>query len=106
MTEDTNAAVAETAAAAPTEAAATEGPKAHRPIPKDPMFPATGVIKLLKDKDGKQYGNGHNPKKPGSASFDRFAKYEDGMTVEAALNAGVIRGDLGHDTKKGFIQIV
>lgn len=97
-TETTSSAVAETAAS-------TEKP-AHRPIPKEPKFAETSVIKFGADKDGKSYGPEHNPKKPGSASADRFAKYRDGMTVKEALDAGVIRGDLDHDTKKGFITIV
>jgi len=78
----------------------------HRPIPKDPKYPATGVIKLLEDKEGKQFGADHNPKKAGSASADRFAKYTDGMTIEQARNAGILNGDFDNDTTKGFISVI
>jgi hypothetical protein len=85
-------------------AAAAEAPK--RAIPRDPKFSETSIITLLKDKDEKQFGADHNPKKPGSASFDRFARYVDGMTVKAAKEAGIQNGDLDNDVKKGFIDIV
>ena len=90
----------ETEAAA---AAATE--KKNRPIPKDPKYAGTSIISLNKDSEGKQYGADHNPKKPGSASHERFAKYVDGMTVAAAKEAGLLNGDLDNDVKKGFISI-
>ena len=44
-----------------------------------------------------------NPKKPGSASYDRFALYKDGMTVSEALAAGVTSGDVKWDSERGFI---
>lgn len=89
-------------------AATTEAPteKKSRPIPKDPKFSETSVIKLLADKDGKSYGAENNPKKPGTATHGRFAKYVDGMTVKAALEAGLTRGDLSYDKDKKFIDIV
>lgn len=89
-----------------TAAAGAEAPKEHRPIPRTPTYADTSVIKLLADKDGKVYGPENNPKKPGSASADRFAKYVDGMTVKAAKEAGIINGDFANDTKKAFIEIV
>lgn len=91
----------EAEAAVATEAAE----KKHRPIPKDPKYADTGVITLLADKDGKQYSAEHNPKKPGSASHERFSKYVDGMTVKAAKEAGLLNGDLDNDVKKGYISI-
>lgn len=90
-------------AAATTEASAE---KKSRPIPKDPKFSETSVIKLLADKDGKPYGAENNPKKAGTATHGRFAKYVDGMTVKAALEAGLTRGDLSYDKDKKFIDIV
>ena len=47
-----------------------------------------------------------NPKKPGSASFDRFALYRVGMTVNEAIAAGVKREDIAwdSDSKRGFIK--
>jgi hypothetical protein len=46
-----------------------------------------------------------NPKRAGSAAHGRYALYQDGMTVEEALAAGVTSGDLQYDTAKGFITI-
>lgn len=47
-----------------------------------------------------------NPKKPGSASFDRYALYRVGMTVNEAIAAGVKREDVAWDSdpKRGFIR--
>jgi hypothetical protein len=93
------------AAASEVGAAEASAPK-HRPIPKDPKFSETSIISMCEDKDGKKYGDGHNPKKAGSASFERFAHYVDGMTVKSAIDAGLSRGDFDNDVKKGFITIV
>lgn len=46
-----------------------------------------------------------NPKKPGSESHTRFALYQDGMTVQAFLDAGGRKADLSWDQEKGFISI-
>lgn len=46
-----------------------------------------------------------NPKREGSKARERFAHYVDGMTVGAALDAGVTTPDLVYDTKHGFIAI-
>lgn len=46
-----------------------------------------------------------NPKTKGTDSYKRFSKYRSGMTVAAALKAGVLRGDLIWDTKHGFVSI-
>lgn len=47
-----------------------------------------------------------NPKKPGSASYDRFALYRVGMSVNDAIAAGVKREDIAwdSDSKRGFIK--
>ena len=83
--------------------AAEETKKA--PPPREPKFPDSKKITMLKDKEGKTFGKEYNPKKPGSASFDRFSRYVDGMTVKQALDAGILRGDLDHDSKKSFISV-
>jgi hypothetical protein len=63
-------------------------------------------ITLGKNAEGKTYDGGdNNPKRKGSKSFDKFAKYKDGMTVEQAAAAGVTGADLSWDTKHGFIKI-
>jgi hypothetical protein len=46
-----------------------------------------------------------NPKKSGSASYDRFAKYREGMTVSEAIAAGVTMADVKWDSERGFIQL-
>lgn len=88
-------------------AAAGEGEqkKVRLPPPREPKYADTCTIALLKDKEGVQFGKDHNPKKPGSASHDRFSRYSDGMTVGDATALGVLRGDLDNDVKKGYIQI-
>jgi hypothetical protein len=45
-----------------------------------------------------------NPKREGTESHVRFAKYKKGMTVAAALAAGVTRGDIDWDSKRSFIK--
>jgi hypothetical protein len=39
-----------------------------------------------------------NPKRPGTASFDRFALYQVGMSVDEAIAAGVKREDIAWDS--------
>ena len=46
-----------------------------------------------------------NPKRAGSKSYERFAGYADGMTVQAALDTGIITPDLVYDAAHGFIAI-
>jgi len=47
---------------------------------------------------------GPNPKKAGSASFDRFALYKVGMTVSEFLAAGGTMGDVKWDAERSFIK--
>jgi len=44
-----------------------------------------------------------NPKRPGSASRDRYALYQVGMTEAQLLERGVRRDDFRHDTQRGYI---
>lgn len=46
-----------------------------------------------------------NPKRPNTASWDRFAIYSDGMTVGSFLSKGGRRADLAWDSKHEFISI-
>jgi hypothetical protein len=46
-----------------------------------------------------------NPKRVGSATYERFARYETGMTVARALALGLTRNDLRWDADHGFIRI-
>lgn len=61
-----------------------------------PAFPADGKISLRVES---------NPKRKGSKSYDRFAHYKNGMTVEAAVKAGVLYADLKWDSEHGFIAV-
>lgn len=46
-----------------------------------------------------------NPKRKGSLSHARFAKYKNGMTLEAALAAGIKAADISYDEDHGFIKV-
>lgn len=66
----------------------------------------TAKIAFGKDKDGKSYNTtDNNPKRAGSKSGERFAKYKAGMTLEAAVEAGVSPADIKWDSDHGFITI-
>lgn len=79
---------------------ATPAPKPPKPdVPKSfGGYRGEQVISLGFNKDGKQYGPDNNPKRPGSKSAVRFALYKQGMTVKAAIDAGLESGDLVNDT--------
>lgn len=68
------------------------------PAPRQYKHADTAVITVL---------SASNPKKAGTASYDRFALYRTGMTVAQALTAGVTRADLDWDSnsKRNFIVI-
>lgn len=69
-------------------------------------YALTAKITLAKNAEGKAYnGADNNPKRKGSKSFDKFAKYKDGMTVEQAVAAGLTGADLSWDTSHKFITI-
>lgn len=46
-----------------------------------------------------------NPKRPGTSSHDRFARYRDGMTVAQFVAAGGTTGDLTWDQTHSFIRL-
>lgn len=46
-----------------------------------------------------------NPKRPGSASYDRFQLWHIGVTVDDYLNAGGRREDVRYDVKRGFVKL-
>lgn len=117
MTTEANQAKPAAAAAAPAAAkpadkpAAAAKPKAE---PKPPRFEPTGTIKLLKDKDGKQYGTGEgliNPKRANTKAHTWFANYKDGMTIAQLTEAftksgGSMNSNLDWDAKHGFVEYV
>ena len=44
-----------------------------------------------------------NPKKRGSASWDRYERYKSARTVGEFLDAGGTSGDLRHDWARGYV---
>ena len=46
-----------------------------------------------------------NSKRPGTASGDRFAKYQSARSVSEYLKLGGTRGDLAYDLKKGIVTV-
>ena len=46
-----------------------------------------------------------NPKKVGSKSYERFALYREGMTVQEFLLLGGTSGDIRYDVEHGFIRV-
>lgn len=86
---------------------AEKAPK-EKKEPKPPRYTAQSIVHLLSDADGKQYGPDHNPKRAGSASAERFARYRDGITVGELLDHEAqtkVFADLDYDVSKGFIEI-
>lgn len=94
----------------PKAAAAADKPKKE---PKPPKYAPTSVITLLKNKDGKQYGDGTGetvmPKRGKSA--ERFKLYKQGMTIQALTDAYAkaqytnMNGDVDWDIAHGFIEV-
>lgn len=86
-----------------------------RKTPRPKMAGATGglrarldahaIIHMGQDEAGTPFGSKNNPKRQGTASYDRFAKYKEGISVQKALEAGVTPADIRHDLKKGFISL-
>jgi hypothetical protein len=46
-----------------------------------------------------------NPKRKGTASHARFAKYKDGMTVDEFIKKGGTAADVNYDVKHGYISL-
>lgn len=82
-------------AAAKEAKAAAKGPKAPRAIKAGAIsYQLTDLISVLVE---------GNPKRGKSA--ERFALYQTGMTVAAALEAGVSRTDIVWDAGRGLIYV-
>jgi len=82
--------------------AATKAPKTAKPATEGgrkgraPAWPLDAKIKVLAKE---------NPKRAGSASFDRFALYSKNATVGDFLAAGGTSGDLHWDSEHEYISI-
>lgn len=87
-----------------TDATTTETTKKAPPT-RQPKFAGSTVISLGTDKEGAKFGPSNNPKKAGSKSAERFALYEDGMTVDQAVEKGITRADIDNDQAKGLITL-
>lgn len=74
---------------------------AATPKPKAALKPAhsgnAGIVRLRTKV---------NPKKAGTAAFNRFELYEDGLTVAQTLAKGVTKEDIRWDSSRGYIEVV
>jgi hypothetical protein len=94
-------------AADPKEAKAPKEPKPAKVVGPKTIggHQMSAVITFGQDAKGVDYGPKNNPKREGSKSFDRFACYKAGMTIEKALAAGVLAADITYDAGHQFIVI-
>lgn len=90
------------AKAAKPKAAKTEGEGKRD---RSPVIPKNAIIRMCNDAEGKPYGKANNPTREGSAVYDRFRAYKDGITVEKAVAAGARREDIPYHVAKGFITL-
>ena len=97
MTAIAQAAPAKSAKVAPATAPKAKEPKAAPAAPKEPKPADMRRVRVLVD---------HNPKKPTSQAFARFALYRDGQTVADALAAGVKSIDIVWDTRRKHIELL
>jgi len=95
--------------------------KAAKAAPIDPSIIATRAVEKAKKATPEGFGvrgpkgvamtavvtllAGTNPKRAASKAYERFALYQDGMSVEAFLAAGGTTPDLVYDAAHGFIDI-
>lgn len=61
--------------------------------------------KIVKDDPRTIHNIKEGAKRPGSASYDRYMLYKEGMTVSEFIKAGGTAGDVKHDVSKGFITL-
>ncbi len=99
-----------------TKVSAAKGKKSEKakaaPKAKEPKeatvagHPVSAKIKFGTDGEGNQYSPSKNsPKRAGTKSAELFAKYKTGMSLNAALEAGIPREHITWDLKHGFIEI-
>ena len=93
------------------EAKATTAPKAAgkpAPAPKAPAAPKALAKPTRKEGDDSTVitlTSVLNPKKAGTAAFDRFELYVDGQTMAEALALGLTREDIRWDSMHKFITL-
>lgn len=68
-------------------------------------YPLTATITFLTDKDGKKYGPDNNPKRVNSNAAKMFAKYIEGMTLEAFASAGGRPSAIKYDVAHNLISV-
>lgn len=73
--------------------------------PKPPKYAPDAKIVMLSDKEGKAYGKANNPKRAGTKAAERFALYDNGVSVGAFLKNGGTTADLDYDTSKGYVKV-
>lgn len=91
----------------------TKGDKASLEAKKSGNGSAAKKIKESVDSAERAPGNRKlklltkgNPKRAGSASYNRFEFYRNAKTVQAFLDAGGTLADVKYDSGKGYIEVV
>lgn len=93
---------------------ATKAPAKKAAPPKEVKAPKNGNGEAAEKELGKRaltrarkitLLSKENPKREGTASFDRFKLYKNGMTVGDYLDAGGTMGDIGWDQKQEYIKL-
>ena len=79
-----------------------------RAVPKPPRRAARPRGAARPRTDGRRVVRVHpNPKRPGTKSYERFALYQEGLTVTEtiALPGGPTKDDIRWDSDRGFIEL-
>ena len=90
------------------------------PLPENPMRPSyefptvTEVVEVKERKQGRrQFPDAmlitevaDNPKKAGTAAYERFALLKNGQTIGEAMALGVWYGDIRGGHERGFLKLV
>jgi hypothetical protein len=82
-------------AKAPVKKPATPAEAERNPVPPPPPVPPARRQLISVSA---------NPKKKGSASWDRFALYEVGLTENQLIGRGLLAADIRWDTQRGFVK--
>lgn len=99
----------------PFNAEASEGKAPKKASKKSAVKKATGVVKKASKKEATSEVAPdtrkikllvkENPKREGSAAYERFELYSSSKTVQDFKDAGGKAADLTHDEQKGFIEV-
>jgi len=85
-------------ARAPVKVPLTDDERARSPRP-----PAPPPVRLSTDRSRRLASVAPNPKRPGSASWDRYQLYRVGETEAEHIARGVLPADIRWDSTRGFV---